>query len=61
MSIENFSRFLVEKNRKSISVDECVEYGGIKVEGTLKRVHYLYDIAGMLENIRKEGTNGSIQ
>lgn len=51
MSIQNFSNFLVERDKKSINKLDVIQYGGIKIEQTLKRTQYLYNVKKMLDDI----------
>ena len=51
ISIQNFSNFLVERDKKSINKLDVVQYGGIKVEQQLKRTQYLYNVDKMLSDI----------
>lgn len=64
LSIDNFSQFLVDLNRKSIGETHVAQYRGIAVEQTKKRTHFTYDINKMLDDIvnqgkQKGGTDGS--
>lgn len=51
LSIDNFSQFLVDLNRKSIGETHVAQYHGIAVEQTKKRTHFTYDINKMLDDI----------
>lgn len=54
MSIQNFSTFLAENDKKSINRLDCIHYGAIIIEQKLKRVNYVYNIRGMLDEIAKK-------
>ena len=54
ISIEDFSKFLDETHKKSINKTDC-ELRGIKVDSTLLRKNYKYNIKKMIEDIMKKG------
>ncbi len=51
LSIKDFNHFLSNTAKKSINENDVVENNGILVDKKLKRVHYDYNIAKMLEDI----------
>ena len=53
LSIQNFSNFLCDTDKKSINKLDIVQYGGIKISQKLKRTQYTYDVKKMLEDIIK--------
>lgn len=53
ISIQNFLKFLKETSKKSINKTDC-ELRGIKVESTLKRKYYNYNVERMIADIVKE-------
>lgn len=56
LSIENFSQFLCDLNRKSIGEVHVAQYHGITLDQKKKRTHFTYDIEKMLDDIiEKEG------
>lgn len=54
ISIENFMKFLSNSTKKSINEKEVVDFGGIMIKRTLKKVHYSYDIYDLLLKIKTE-------
>lgn len=54
ISIEDFSTFLNETQKKSINKTDC-ELRGIRIESKLKRKNYGYNIKKMIEDIIKKG------
>ena len=56
LSIQNFSNFLVSCDKKSINLADIKEFGGIKVEQTLKRKYYTFDVKKMVEEVVKQNT-----
>lgn len=55
LSIQNFSKFLVESDKQSINKLDCVQYGAIILEQKLKRTRYTYNVKKLIEDIKKEG------
>jgi hypothetical protein len=53
LSIQDFSNFLAENDKKSINKLDIINYGGIILDQTLKRTRYMYNIQKMIEDIRK--------
>lgn len=51
LSIDNFSLFLSENDKKSINEKDIIKYKGIKIQKTKKRVKYLYNIQELLNEI----------
>lgn len=51
LSIDNFNLFLLESNKKSINEKDIIKYKGIKVDKTIKKVKYIYDIHKLLIEI----------
>jgi penicillin-binding protein-related factor A (putative recombinase) len=49
--IENFTQFLSETTKKSINEKDVIEYGGILVDKTKKKVKYTYNIKELLNRI----------
>lgn len=54
LSIDNFSLFLSENDKKSINEKDIIKYKGIKVQKSKKRVKYLYNIKELLNEIVRE-------
>lgn len=44
LNIKDFNRFIHDTNKRSINIMDIVLYGGIKIEGTKKRVNYRWDM-----------------
>lgn len=53
VSIERFSDFLMEKDKKSINKKDAKEYG-LLIEQTIKRKYYRYNVSKMIEDIVEE-------
>ncbi|MDD4779033.1 MAG: Holliday junction resolvase RecU [Tissierellia bacterium] len=53
LDIKNFNRFNEGTNKKSINENDVIEYGGLLVPQTLKKVRYRYDIDKMIKMIRR--------
>lgn len=53
MSIDNFSNFLVESEKKSINKMDIVQHGGIIVESRKIRTLFDYNVEKLLEDIIK--------
>lgn len=51
ISIENFNKFLVESDKKSINKSDIIKYNGISVEKIKKRTNYKYNITKILNEI----------
>ena len=51
LSIDDFSRFMVESDKRSINMNDVIEYGGIEIESIRKRTQYTYAIKIGLEKI----------
>ena len=51
LSIDDFNLFLLESNKKSINERDIIKYKGIKVDKTIKKVKYIYDIHKLLIEI----------
>lgn len=49
LHIKNFNRFRHDTNKRSINIMDIVLYGGIKIEGTKKRVNYHWDLSGFFK------------
>lgn len=43
-NIKDFNRMRKEINKKSFNIMDCILYGGIKINGEKKRIHYRWDI-----------------
>ena len=54
MSIRDFVRFLDETKKKSINKMDC-ELRAIKIDSTIKRTHYRYDVSKMIKDIAEKG------
>jgi penicillin-binding protein-related factor A (putative recombinase) len=58
LAVSDFIRFLDATDKKSINEKDVTEYGGIVVLKQKKKVHYKYDVLGLLCNItERRGSN----
>lgn len=56
LSIDDFSRFMVESDKRSINMKEVIEYGGIEIESIRKRTQFTYATKlGFEEIIKQKG------
>lgn len=53
LSIQNFLKFRELTQKKSINKLDIVQYGGIKINQTLKRTHYIYHVKDLFEKIQE--------
>ena len=53
LSIDDFSRFMVESDKRSINMKEVIEYGGIEIESNRKRTQFTYATQNGFEEIIK--------
>lgn len=53
LHIKDFNRFRNDIKKKSINIMDIVLYGGIKINGTKKRVNYSWDLDDFFENQSK--------
>jgi recombination protein U len=53
LNIKNFNKFNEGTTKKSINENDVIEYGGILIPQTLKKIKYRYDIDKMIEMIRE--------
>jgi recombination protein U len=53
LNIKGFNKFNEGTEKKSINEKDVIEYGGLLVPQTLKKVRYKYDIDKMIEMIRE--------
>ncbi len=60
LNIEDFLRFHKDTNKVSINKKDVIEYGGIKTNQTLKRIHYKYNVIQLLCDITNEKLGVSI-
>lgn len=51
--VQDFVRFEKSCDKKSINEKDVVAFGGIIIKQELKRVKYVYDVVGLLADIRK--------
>ena len=54
LSVDDFSRFMVESDKRSINMKEVIEYGGIEIESIKKRTQFTYSVKNRLEEIIKK-------
>ena len=54
LSIDDFSRFMVESDKRSINMKEVIEYGGIEIESNRKRTQFTYATKNGFEEIIKQ-------
>ena len=54
LSIDDFSRFMVESDKRSINMKEVIEYGGIEIESNRKRTQFTYATQNGFEEIIKQ-------
>lgn len=54
LSIFNFMNFFNVTDKRSINEKDVINYKGIKINKTLKRTRFSYDIESLLKNIIKE-------
>lgn len=54
LSIDDFSRFMVESDKRSINMNDIVEYGGIEIESIRKRTQFTYATKNGFEEIIKQ-------
>lgn len=50
LHIKDFNRFKKDTNKRSINIMDIVLYGGIKINGTKKRINYHWDLSGFFES-----------
>ena len=61
LSIQNFSKFIAETDKKSINVSDIETYGGIRAEVVRKRVWSTFKVGALIEDIvEKEARCGSL-
>lgn len=53
LHIKDFNRFRNDTNKRSINIMDIVLYGGIKINGTKKRVNYKWNLDEFLESQSK--------
>ena len=51
LNIDNFSNFMVESDKRSINMNDIVEYGGIEIESIRKRTQFTYAAKNGFEKI----------
>lgn len=51
LSIQNFSNFVSQNDKKSINKLDIVQYGGIRMNQTLKRTNYIYHIKDLFDKV----------
>ena len=54
LSIDDFSRFMVESDKRSINMNDVIEYGGIEIESIRKRTQFTYATKNGFEEIIKQ-------
>ena len=54
LNIDNFSNFMVESDKRSINMNDIVEYGGIEIESIRKRTQFTYATKNGFEEIIKQ-------
>lgn len=64
LSIQNFLKFKEATQKKSINKLDVVQYGGVKINQTLKRTQYIYHVDELLKKIqeregKKDGDTGT--
>ena len=52
--IDDFSRFMVESDKRSINMNDVIEYGGIEIESIRKRTQFTYATKNGFEEIIKQ-------
>jgi recombination protein U len=56
-AVSDFVRFLNATDKKSINEKDVIEYGGIIIQKQKKKIHYKYDVLGLLSRItERRGT-----
>ena len=53
LNIEDFNRFRNDVNKRSINIMDIVLYGGIKIDGTKKRINYKWNLDEFLKSQSK--------
>ena len=52
LRISNFVKFMNNTKKVSINEQDIIDYGGIKISKTKKKVNYIYDIGLLLKEIK---------
>lgn len=56
MSIDDFSRFMVESDKRSINMQDIIDYGGVEIASIKKRTQFTYEVkSGLDDVIEKKG------
>lgn len=53
LNIENFNKFRNDVNKRSMNIMDIVLYGGIKINGTKKRINYKWNLDEFLKSQSK--------
>ena len=51
MSIQDFSNCITSTGKKSINKLDVVQYGGIRMNQTLKRTNYIYHVKDLFDKV----------
>lgn len=51
MDIKNFSNFVSQNDKHSINKLDIVQYGGIRMDQTLKRTNYIYHVKDLFDKV----------
>lgn len=51
LNINDFSKFMVESDKRSINMNDIIEYGGVEIENIKRRTQYTYKILDWLEKM----------